>query len=179
MRGNSLRVHLQLLYRERRAATALEFAMIGGVFFAFVFGILMVSLDLFWQLTLDDAVRNAVREVQIGKITTGDEFSTAVCAEFGAAVPNCKANLQYAVQGGQFFGAGANSVAPVTFDSNGNLGSPALFSGVTASTSAGETVLLAQVAFPVPITLMSLPNGAVTENGTASLYSVVTTVMAP
>ncbi|WP_298283941.1 TadE/TadG family type IV pilus assembly protein [Acidocella sp.] len=179
MKGRSLRLIVRRFCHERRAVTALEFAMIGMAFFTLVFGILLVSLDLFWQLTLDDAVRNAVRQVQIGKITTGPEFSAAICAEFGAAVPNCRANLQYAVQGGQFFGTGANSVAPVTFDGSGNLGSQALFSGITASSPASETVVLAQVAFPVPITLLMLPNGAVTENGTPSLYAVVSTVMAP
>src|SRR5208282_99321 len=75
------------LLRETRSDTAVEFAIIGAAFFLFVFGIFVVSLDQFLQMTLDDAVRNAARQVQIGNVTTGSQFVTSVCNEFGLAAP--------------------------------------------------------------------------------------------
>ncbi|MDE1906354.1 MAG: pilus assembly protein [Rhodospirillales bacterium] len=165
------------LARQRRAATALEFAIIGSVFFILVFGILIVSVNLFWQLTLDDAVRNATRQVQIGKVTTGADFVTSVCSEFGVAAPNCTGSLQYSVQGGPYFGTGG--IVPTSFGSNGNLAAPAQFTGVTLSSSAGAVFLLVQVAYPLPFTVLLLPPSLATENGTSSLYSVASLVMVP
>ena len=94
---------------------------------------------MFWQMTLDDAVRNATRQVQIGNVTTGSAFVTAVCGEFGLVAPNCAGSLQYAVQGGAYFGTGG--ITATSFSSAGNLGSPQTFTGVTA-TSSGAPVLL-------------------------------------
>ncbi len=62
----------------RQAVTAIEFALIGSAFFMIIFAIFVVSVDLFWQLTLDDAVRNAARQVEIGKITSGTNFGYPV-----------------------------------------------------------------------------------------------------
>ena len=165
------------LARQRRAATALEFAIIGSVFFILVFGIFIVSVNLFWQLTLDDAVRNATRQVQIGKVTTGGDFVASVCGEFGVAAPNCAGSLQYSVQGGPYFGTGG--IVPTSFGSNGNLAAPAQFTGVALSSSAGAVFLLVQVAYPLPFTVLLLPPSLATENGTSSLYSVASLVMVP
>ena len=163
--------------RERRAATALEFAMIGVVFFVLIFSVFVISIDLFWQLTLDDAVRAAARQVQIGNIKTGGDFLNSVCGEFGQTVPNCSTTLQYSVQGGSYFGSGG--ITSVNFGSDGNLASRSQFSGVALSSSAGTVFLLVQVAYPLPIRVLLLPAGLATENGTSSLYSVVSTVMEP
>ncbi len=168
---------LRRFVRARRAVTAVEFALIGSAFFMFVFGIFVVSTDLFWQLTLDDAVRVAARQVEIGKITTGSAFLNAVCGEFGVAAPACATRLQYSVQGGTYFGTGG--ITPVALSSAGNLAAPSQFSGVLLSSSAGAVFLLVQVAYPLPFQVLLLPNGVATENGTPSLYSVVSGVMVP
>ncbi len=161
----------------RQAVTAIEFALIGSAFFMIIFAIFVVSVDLFWQLTLDDAVRNAARQVEIGKITSGTNFVSAVCGEFGVAAPNCSSRLQYAVQGGAYFGTGG--ITPIAFSSSGNLAAQSEFSGVTSSSAAGPVFLLVQVAYPLPFAVLLLPAGVATENGTPSLYSVASGVMVP
>jgi TadE-like protein len=181
VRRNGLAIDYKALFgrfaRDCKAVTALEFGLIGSAFFLIIFAIFVVSVDLFWQLTLDDAVRNAARQVEIGKITTGSGFSGAVCAEFGVAAVDCSNRLQYAVQGGAYFGNGG--ITPVAFSSAGNLASQSKFSGVNLSSSAGAVFLLVQVAYPPPFEVLLLPAGLATENGTPSLYSVVSGVMVP
>ncbi len=171
-------------WRESRADTAVEFAMIGSAFFLFIFGIFVVSIDQFWQMTLDDAVRNATRQVQIGQITTGGQFVTAICNEFGIAAPYCSNTLQYSVQGGTSFSA----ITAATLSSSGTLSNAATFSGVTATipptvlptvTYATPEFLLVQVAYPLPFKMPLVPGGFATENGTPSLISTVATAMEP
>ncbi len=176
--------------RETRADTAVEFAMIGSAFFLFIFGIFVVSIDQFWQMTLDDAVRAAARQVAIGKITTGPQFVTSVCNEFGAAAPYCSSNLQYSVQSNSYFSAtgNANTITPATLSSAGNLSSSSAFSvslstiptpanSTQAAVTGAEQFLLVQVAYPLPFKVLAVPGGVATENGTPSLYSAVATVM--
>ncbi len=178
------------LWRDRRADTAVEFAIIGAAFFLFIFGIFVVAIDQFWQMTLDDAVRAAAREVAIGKIKTGPDFVSYVCGEFGVAAPYCDSNLQYSVQSNPYFAAAGdpNSIVPAALGPDGNLTPNGTFSvtlsvppqpatATQAAVTGSEQMLLVQVAYPLPFKLMILPGGVATENGTPSLYSAVATVM--
>jgi Flp pilus assembly protein TadG len=180
----------QRFCRETRADTAVEFAIIGAAFFAFIFAIFVVSIDQFWQMTLDDAVRTAAREVAVGKITTGPQFVTYVCNEFGVAAPYCSSNLQYSVQSNQYFSApgSGNTITPASLSSAGNLSSSSTFSvslstvpvahnSTQAAVTGAEQFLLVQVAYPLPFKVLAVPGGVATENGTPSLYSAVATVM--
>lgn len=181
----------QRLWQETRSETAVEFAMIGAVFFVFVFGIFVVSIDQFWQMTLDDAVRSAARQVAVpNKITTGAQFVSTVCNEFGVAAPYCTSNLQYSVQSNLYFSAtgSGNTITPAVLDANGNLSSNGTFSvaattvpkaatSTQAAVTGAEQFLLVQVAYPIPFKLLAVPGGVATQNGTSSLYSVVATVM--
>ncbi len=160
-----------------KADTAVEFALIGSAFFLFIFGIFVISLDMFLQMTLDDAVRNAARQVEIGNITSGGAFVASVCDEFGVAAPNCKNSLQYSVQAGPYFGTGG--ITATNFSSSGNLSSPQLFTGLAATSPGNPSFLLVQVAYPLPFKILAVPGGVATENGTPSLYSAVSTVMEP
>jgi len=172
-----LSITVRRFCRERKAVTAVEFAMIGSAFFLFIFMIFVFSTDMFWQMVLDDAVRNATRQVQIGKITNGNDFLTAVCNEFGSAAPNCSGLLQYSVQGGAYFGTGG--ITATSFSSTGNLALTQQFSGTTATSAGTPVFLLVQVAYPLPFKVLAVPSGVATENGTPSLYSAVSTVMEP
>jgi Flp pilus assembly protein TadG len=165
---------------EARSNTALEFAIIGPVFFLFIFGIFMISIAQFWQMTLDDAVRNAVRGVADNTITTGPQFVAAVCGEFGAAAPNCNSTtVQYDVQTGTSFAA----ITPATFNAQGSLSSATEFNVAnsvplqsgTSPAPATPEFLVAQVAYLLPIKIPLIPSGVMTENGTQGLYSSVAT----
>lgn len=192
-RFNVLRA-LHRLRRNTRADTALEFALIGSAFFLFIFIIFTIAIDQFWQMVLDDAVRNATRQVAIGKITATStpSFVSAVCNEFGIAAPGCTNTLQYSVQGGTSFSA----ITPATLNANGTLSGTYVvtgtttpsFSGVAATTPptvlptvthATPQFLLVQVAYPLPFKIPLVPGGVATENGTPSLFSTVATAMEP
>jgi hypothetical protein len=166
--------------RETRSDTAVEFAMIGAAFFLFICGIFVISIDQFWQMTLDDAGRNATRQVQIGKVTTDAQFRTMVCNEFGVAAPYCGTILQYSVQENTSFGA----MAAATLNSSGALvipgtATPFPSSVLTMSASGAPEFLLVQVAYLLPFKILAAPGGVATENGTPALLSTVTTVMEP
>ncbi len=188
---------MRRFWRERRSDTAVEFAMIGAAFFLLVFGVFVVSIDQFWQMTLDDAVRNATREIQVGKVTANSNpgFVAVVCNEFGVAAPYCASTLQYSVQGGTSFAG----MTPATLNADGTLSGPYVvtggaapsFNGVTLTTAPAAATataaavvavpqyLLVQVAYPLPFKILAVPSGVATENGTPSLYSAAATVMEP
>lgn len=161
--------------------TAVEFALIGSAFFLFIFAIFVVSLDQFLQMTLDDAVRNAARQVQIGSASTGTIFVQDICSEFGFEAKNCTSALQYDVQLGSYFGA----ITPATLTSNGTLtysnatNFPATLVGSSCTTTPSPEFVLVQVAYKLPFKILAVPGGVATENGTPALLSTVAVDMEP
>jgi hypothetical protein len=134
----------------------------------------VIGIYQFWQLTLDDSVRNATREVQIGKVTNGIDFVTAICSEFGAATTNCgPGSIQYSVQAAGSFAA----ITPATIGPNGILSNSSTFSGVSSSTATTPIFLLVQVAYLAPFQIPLIPTGVATEDGTRAFLSAVATVM--
>jgi Flp pilus assembly protein TadG len=155
---------------DRRSTTAVELAVIAPVLFLFLLGILLMGVGQFWQLVLDDAVRNATRQVEIGNVGTGSAFVTSVCNEFGLTISGCASTLQYSVQGAATFSA----ITPATVNSAGALSNPATFNGI-----AVNNPLLVQVAFVVPVSLLLIPESLITMNGTQSIISAVAGVNEP
>jgi hypothetical protein len=150
--------------------------------------IFVVSLDQFWQMTLDDAVRSAARQVQIGKLGTGPDFAAAVCGEFGVVAKFCSSSsLQYYVQEDSYFGG----IIPATLSSAGTLTAPSQSTTtfpapvLTFSASGAPEFLLVQVAYLLPFRIPFSTSGGTsisgiaTENGTPALLSTVATVMEP
>lgn len=182
------KLHLvRRLRRDRRAETAVEFALIGVAFFGFIMLIFTIALDMFLQMTLDDATRNAARQVQVwganGTTTTGASFVSAVCKEFGIVAPHCTTALQYSVQVAPSF----SQMSSVSLQSDGNLSTTGQYgtwvdgtftSNVIIPTTEGTPeFMLVQVAYPVPFRLFNAVNGVATENGTTSLYSSAAVVV--
>jgi Flp pilus assembly protein TadG len=171
---------LRRLRRERKGTAAVEFALVGSAFFLIFSCLFILSLDMYWQFTMDTAVRAAVRQVQIGKVTTGSGFVAAVCSELGLVAANCTGTLQYSVQSGTFFGDSTHGIigSAGTLTSTG-LSNPANFSTITATATGTPQFLLAQVAMPVPFNFFGSVTPVVTQNGTSYLYSSVATVVEP
>ena len=175
MRFNAVR----RLLAETRSVTAIEFALIGPVLLLFLFSILLMGVVQFWQLTLDDSVRNAAREVALGAgststgIHSSSDFVTSVCNEFGVAAPNCSANLQYAVQGAATF-TGAGGITPATLSAAGVLTPGSTFAAITVSQP-----FLVQVAYALPISIPLVPLSLVTLNGSSAILSAVAAVAEP
>jgi Flp pilus assembly protein TadG len=81
------------LRADRRAAAAVEFAVVALLFVTMVFGIIEVAYDLFVQAALDAAVQTAARSVQTGSVqgTSGETSATfaaaAVCPALSGLLP--------------------------------------------------------------------------------------------
>lgn len=179
---------IRRFWRERRSDTAVEFALIGGAFFFFIFGIFVFSINQFMQLTLDEAVRSAARQVQANLASSSGQFVGDVCGEFGPVANGCAAALQYDVQLGPYFGTGLKApIIPAVLGQDGlsvTSAFPAATNGYlpgsSETTVADPEFLLVQVAYPALFHVI-LPLGGLigTENGTPYLYSAVAVDMEP
>jgi Flp pilus assembly protein TadG len=83
------------LRADRRAATAIEFALVCLPFVAFLLAVMAVGLHFYLQQALDYATQQAVRQVQLGRVPVGyvqaDFVNKVLCPAF-SAFQNC-ANL--------------------------------------------------------------------------------------
>jgi Flp pilus assembly protein TadG len=89
----------------------IQFALVAPVFLGLVFIILDEGLMIFTQATLDNATRDASRNILLGTYQqngSGDAanlgtFKTAVCNEMGGLIPSCTSNLQVYVNNAASF----------------------------------------------------------------------------
>jgi Flp pilus assembly protein TadG len=139
---------------DRSAAEMIEFAIVAPVYLLFFFAILGAGFGGFFQVSLDDSVRNAARQIQIDgpAAVSGNNFVTAVCNEFGTLANGCTANLTYAVQASPPYnsttpaGTGFSALTPATLSSSGTFTNS--FFGTTPY--ADNVNILVQVAYPMP-----------------------------
>lgn len=79
------------LRRDRSGAAAIEFAIVGATFIGLLLGLLMLAFDFYMQAAVDLALRNAVRQVQLGQVpatdTAGDFIANLFCPAFVAFAP--------------------------------------------------------------------------------------------
>lgn len=163
--------------RETRSSTAVEFAIIGNVLMLLLIGFILMGVYQFWQLTLDDSVRNAAREVQTGQVASGPQFVAAVCSEFGTVAAGCETNLQYQVQASPSpTTLTFASITPATISGAGTL-SPAAAFNATIPPAQNGTPVVVTAAYRLPLILPLVPTVLQTGNATASLISA-TAVMA-
>jgi hypothetical protein len=137
----------------------------------FLFTALGVGLIGFYQLVLDDAVRDAGRQIQMDgpAASSGSNFVTAVCQTFGALASDCTTSLTYNVQASTP-SAGFAGLSPATLAASGNF-SNAFFASGTAY--AANVNVLVQVAYPLPFTLPFI-GALITATGTNSVLSTTT-----
>ena len=164
------------LRRDRRAVAALEFALVGPVYLLFLFAAFGVGLVGFYQLALDDAVRDASRQIQIDApaATSAASFVSAVCLTFGSLASDCTTKLTYNIQASTAT-AGFAGLTPATLPSSGKF-SNTFFT--TSTPYAGGVNVLVQVAYPLPFTLPYI-GSLVTTTGTNSVVSTATVRVEP
>ncbi len=79
------------LRRDRRAAAALEFAIVSMPFLGLVLGLATVAVDMYLQEALDIAVQAAARQVQLGQVpatySAGDFAGKVFCPAFVIFAP--------------------------------------------------------------------------------------------
>ena len=152
-----------------------EFAILAPTFLLFIFGVFGVGLDAFYQQTLDDAVRDATRQLQMGTqaSSSGNSFVSAICAELGVLDASCQTRVTYAVQASTVT-AGFAALSPQTLNGSGQY-TNSFFSG---STFAPGVPVLVQVAYPLPFTLPYIGN-VLTLTNTASIVSTAAVIAEP
>jgi Flp pilus assembly protein TadG len=124
------------LLRDNRAATAVEFAMVGSIFMLLVCMTLELGLTLFTQSVMDNALRDAARLIRTNQASSSSTFVSAVCNEVGTVlIPSCFSNLQYYVTTASSFSqlSAMTGTLPDTY---------------TAGSSAAD--MLAQIAYARP-----------------------------
>jgi Flp pilus assembly protein TadG len=111
------------LGQDQQGATAIEFALIAPVFFAFILGIVDICAYFFVAGQLQHGVIQAAREIRTGNVVgnntaTRDAFRTAVCAEIvSGMVGSCSTSLKVDVRAFNSYGT---ITLPATLDANGN-----------------------------------------------------------
>lgn len=95
-RPSALRV-LRRWRRDARGTTAIEFALVAGPFFLFVFGIIGVGLHFFTVSTLEHAVASAARKIRTGQAQTAGvtvgEFKQMVVDQGSGFIKPSKLNV--------------------------------------------------------------------------------------
>lgn len=124
----------------------IQFALVAPVFFALVFMIIDDGLAIFTQATLDNATRDASRNILLGtyqKAGSGlGTFTSAVCAEMAGLIPNCTTNLQVYVNNGASFSAiSAQSGSGGTLTGNGTFNMGGASSYVVVQTAYNRSYI--------------------------------------
>jgi Flp pilus assembly protein TadG len=93
--------------RDDKGASAVEFAMVAMPFFALLGGLIELGMIFMVQVTLDNALQDASRQIRTGitqsAATTAQQqvqltnFRTMICQKMGVMVSNCETNLKLTV----------------------------------------------------------------------------------
>ena len=132
--------------QSRAGVTMVEFALVGPLFLLLTFAIVDNGLVLFMQTVLDNATREAARQIEIGKVQlSGDSdgtglFKTTLCDNLGGLIP-CN-SLQWRVQSNAT--AFSSMSATVAVNGSGNMTT----TGFNAGTA--QSFVLVQVAYKQP-----------------------------
>jgi Flp pilus assembly protein TadG len=127
--GKRRRNRFGAFIKDRKGATAVEFALIATPFFALIAALIQTFLLFFAQSQLESAVRQSSRQILTGQVQSHDAsltqtqaaaaFHQTVCNN-GAILFTC-AGVMVDVQAASQW-SGANAGMPtLTYDSNGNV----------------------------------------------------------
>ncbi len=149
--------------------------MVAPVFLTLLFGILAAGLNGLYQLTLDEAVRDAARQVQINApaAASPSAFVSAVCGKFGALANDCSTKVTYSVQASTVAG-GFAGLTPETMSGSGAL-SGAFFTG---GSYAPRVPVLVQVSYPLPFNLPYIGK-MLTKSGSNAVLASASVLVEP
>jgi Flp pilus assembly protein TadG len=121
-----------------------QFALVAPIFFALVFMIIDDGLAIFTQATLDNATRDASRNILLGTYqkasNTVSDFTAAVCGEMAGLIPNCTSNLLVYVKNDVSFSALSSDLS----------GSPLPGSNGTFSMGSASSYVVVQTGYNRP-----------------------------
>jgi Flp pilus assembly protein TadG len=156
--------------RDRRGATAVEFALIALPFFALIFAIIETALCFFAGQALQTALMNASRAIRTGQAQSASvsaaDFKTSICNQL-TYMFNCSANLYVNVQTFSNFSS-ITLTTPV--DANGNLAT----TGYTYNAGGGSEIVVIRAYYEWPVFINRLGNNLANEpNGKHLLIATV------
>lgn len=127
--GKRRRNRFVVFIKDRKGATAVEFALIATPFFAIIAALIQVFLLFFAQSLLENAVRASARQILTGQVQTQDAslsqaaaiaaFHQTVCNN-AAALFTCT-GLMVDVQVANNWSSANTGMPVLTYDSNGNV----------------------------------------------------------
>jgi Flp pilus assembly protein TadG len=147
--------------RDRRGLAAVEFGLIATLFVTLLCFLLEMALSLLMQVMLDNATRDAARQLKTGVVTTSSAFQTALCNDLSALL-TC-ANIKFRVVSGASFSGLSTSV---TVNSSNVMTNTGFSPG-----SSGQDVVV-QVAYTRTI-LLPIVSAFLGSNGALLLVSTL------
>jgi Flp pilus assembly protein TadG len=123
--------------RARGGVTLVEFALVAPLFLLLTFAIVDNGLVLFTQSILDNATREAARQIRIGQVQlTGDTtgsglFKTTLCRNLGNYIP-CS-SVQWRVQSVSSAGSFSSVSSTVTANGSGQMATTGFSPGTAQS----------------------------------------------
>ena len=120
---NGSRSLLARLRGDSGGAAIIEFALVGGVFIALLFGSLQIALIFFAQQSLETAAEATTRQIMTGQVQQGgmtaSQFKTAACSNLPSFF-NCS-KLMVDIRTASSFSTATTSMPTLTYDSHGNV----------------------------------------------------------
>ena len=87
----------RLFARDRRGATAVEFAMVAAPFMALVFGIFELGMMFLVSTTMESSAQEEARTLRTGQFQAAGgaaaSYKSAICGSLGWLTTDCNANL--------------------------------------------------------------------------------------
>ncbi len=170
------------LRRDEGGVTALEFAMLAGPFFAFIFAIMEVAFWFIGTQVLDNAVMQVGRKARTGEALTMSQadFVNEICQLSQPLFPNCSNQIIVNVKPYNSF---ASSGFTDNSDANGNL-DPNATSSVTPcppnSVCVVEAELEWDLLFNIPskfATIMGMEDGLDLASGSNGKTRIKSTMV--
>lgn len=169
--------------RDRRGATAVEFAIIGAPFFFMIFAVIQLALYFMVQVTLDNATAIAARQLRTGLVvadgtgdTTGQKaFMTTVCNNMSWLAAQCNAagSTQYLVVDVRPLGTYNTAPSSPTLSASG--GAPAntcYYSGSAGSAVEMRSYYRWQMATPVLMSSLQAFAGGIAELKSTEVFQI-------
>lgn len=157
---------LRRLVRERRATTAVEFALILGPLLALLLGSLQTSLIFFANQALQSAAMNVGREIMTGVVQQGNmtqaAFQQAACAQL-TSLFSC-AGIMVDVQSASGYGSINTSPPTLTYGKNG-----AVTNAWSFQPGGADDVVIVRVMYNWPVYGASLIPGLADQPGSRRL----------
>ncbi len=145
--------------RDRRGATAVEFALVVVPFVALMFAIIETALCFFAGQTLETALMNASRAIRTGQAQSASfsaaDFKTSICNQL-TYLFNCSGNLYVSVQ---TFANFSSITLTTPTDANGNL----MTTGYPYAAGNGSSIVLVRAYYEWPVFINTLGNNLANE----------------